>query len=56
MATKYTVLTPIQHDQEFYSVDSEIELSDKAAKPLLEAGAIAPRTVSAPKGDKKPAA
>lgn len=56
MATKYVVLSPIQHDQEIYPVDSEIELSDKAAKPLLEVSAIAPRPAPAPKAEKKPAA
>ena len=37
----YTTLTPVQHNGDRYAEGDSIELSAKAARPLLEAGAIA---------------
>ncbi|OAI11783.1 hypothetical protein A1507_19845 [Methylomonas koyamae] len=36
----YLCNDPIKHDGDEYAVDESIELDDKAAKPLLAAGAI----------------
>lgn len=38
---KYTVQTPLQHDADRYEIGDPIELSAKAAEPLLAAGALA---------------
>lgn len=41
MAKKiYNVKAPVDHDNERYEVGEPIELEDKAAKPLLDVGAI----------------
>ena len=40
MKTKYTVKSPLNHDNELYSEGDPIDLEDKVAKPLLEAGVI----------------
>jgi hypothetical protein len=37
---KYTVNTPIKHDDKDFAVEENIELSAKDAKPLLAIGAI----------------
>ena len=37
---KFLANTPIKHDGADVGVDDEIELTAKAAKPLLDAGAI----------------
>lgn len=37
---KYTVESPVKHDGTDYEIGSEIELSAKAARQLLEVGAI----------------
>lgn len=55
----FKVIEPVLHDGNFYAVDSEIELSDKEAKPLLDIGAIAGGAalkVTAPEGDEKSSA
>lgn len=38
---KFEVKSPIQHDGELHQIGAVVELSDKAAKPLLAAGAVA---------------
>lgn len=38
---KYQALQPIKHDGETVEPGDSIDLSDKAAKPLLDAGVIA---------------
>lgn len=45
---KYTALTPIQFNGERYEEDEPIELNDKQAKPLLEAGAVGPFKAAKP--------
>jgi len=55
--SKFTVLSPVNYDGELYEIDSEIELSAKAAVPLLEMGAVREIAATAdkkkkPSGDK----
>lgn len=52
---KYTALTPIKFNGERYAENAPIELNDKQAKPLLEAGAVEPAkpAARAPKLDEK---
>lgn len=37
---KYKVITPVEHDGDRYEPESEIDLSDSFATPLLDVGAI----------------
>lgn len=39
---KYTVLSAVEHDGKRYEADDPIDLPEKQAKPLLDAGAIKP--------------
>ncbi len=41
MKTKYTVRSPLNHDNEFYREGESVDLDDKAAQPLLDAEVIA---------------
>ncbi len=43
---KYEVKSPIQHDGERHEIGAVVDLSEKAAKPLLATGTIAPVLVS----------
>ena len=38
---KYEALTPIRHDGEFIAVGETVDLSEKEAKSLIDAGLIA---------------
>jgi hypothetical protein len=40
MLRKYVVLSPVNHNQIAYGEGEPIELDDKTAAPLLEAGVI----------------
>lgn len=59
MATKkYTVLNPVEHDQERFEVGATINLEDKDANPLIAAKAIkldVTQTSSAPTAPTDPA-
>lgn len=46
----YKVKEPIKHDGKHYGEDDTVEMSAAAAKPLLAAGVLAPKTGSKPKG------
>lgn len=47
---KFTVVTPVEHDQKRYEPGSSIELKAEAAEPLLALGAIA-KPASGTKGE-----
>lgn len=44
---KYEVKSPIKHDGDLYEIGEPIELTTKAAKPLIDLGAIAPAAPAA---------
>jgi hypothetical protein len=45
--TTYTVLSPLEHDQEPYAVGESIELTPEQAAPLLGVKAIEPAPAQA---------
>lgn len=54
---KYEALTPIRHDGEFIAVGETVDLSEKEAKSLIDAGLIAkPRSAAEKAAAEKAAA
>lgn len=53
MKTKYTVKSPLSHDNITYAIDEPVELDDKTAASLLAEGVVVPAEAPESKSSKK---